>query len=134
MSLKDLFEDVEKHLLNQNCKSVPTGDFARGHSGNIDCAYRGQNGTSCAVGCLIPDTMYTLAMEFKSAQSLLALHPNLFDYLVNKYKIVNHSSIPILLNRLQDIHDSKNVIDWPTELSSLKRSYEFANWNENVSS
>lgn len=40
------------------------------------CRYRGPNGTSCAFGCLIPDSMYNAnGMESKSVQAIFDQYP-----------------------------------------------------------
>lgn len=41
------------------------------------CQYRGDCGTKCAVGWLIPDEYYTPSMEGKGVVRLLASHPEL---------------------------------------------------------
>ena len=38
------------------------------------CAYRGEGGKKCAVGCLIPDSMYSTEMEDKSVKCLCIGH------------------------------------------------------------
>lgn len=54
MNKQEIFEKVCRHLATQNARSV-------GDSG--DCAYRGENGTMCAVGCLISDECYNESLE-----------------------------------------------------------------------
>jgi hypothetical protein len=48
------FDTIVDHLYKQGCASVNDD----GH-----CLYRGPNGTKCAIGCLIPDDIYTRGME-----------------------------------------------------------------------
>lgn len=61
MELQQIFDTVATHLLTQNRKSI---NEINGNSGV--CAYRGNNGASCAVGCLIPDAAYKSSMETKT--------------------------------------------------------------------
>lgn len=56
---KDIIDYVEKFLLKQGERSVH-------HNGSGGCAYRGTKGRKCAVGCLIPPSMYSKKMEDKS--------------------------------------------------------------------
>ncbi len=63
------------------------------------CAYRGNKGRKCAIGCLIPDEEYNESMEGASASSLLTTGS---DYkAVSTLKIFNDN----FLNKLQIIHD-----------------------------
>ena len=58
MTNQQIFNKVAKHLLKQ-------GRRARDGNG---CAYRGENGTKCAVGCLIPDALYDDRLEGSSVR------------------------------------------------------------------
>lgn len=71
MTAQQIFNKVAKHLATQQVQS-------RGRAGG-KCMYRGRNGTSCAVGCLIPEQSYR--PEFDRVRQLdeLALkQPELF--------------------------------------------------------
>jgi len=48
------FDIITKHLLKQGRRSTGPGGV---------CMYRGSGGLQCAVGCLIPDIMYTERLE-----------------------------------------------------------------------
>ncbi len=53
MNNQEIYDKVSKHLLTQNKKSKLDGK----------CSYRGDNHTSCAIGCLIPYDLYDSQME-----------------------------------------------------------------------
>ena len=53
---REIWERVSAHLLRQGRRATRDG----GYHG---CMYRGRDGTSCAVGCLIPDEAYDPDME-----------------------------------------------------------------------
>lgn len=58
MTEQEIFTKVATHLLAQ---------MARSRSGDDGvCLYRGDNGLQCAAGCLIPDELYSEALEEKS--------------------------------------------------------------------
>lgn len=57
MKTMDIFKHVGKHLLTQNEQSLVDRDTDR------SCAYRGDGGLKCAVGCLITDEAYDPAIE-----------------------------------------------------------------------
>ena len=54
VTAQEIFDTVLTHLRKQ-------GKAAKSIYGK--CLYRGVGGTSCAVGCLIPDAMYDLRIE-----------------------------------------------------------------------
>ena len=62
--------------------------------------YRGPDGTSCAVGCLIPDDKYNPNMEEKNVQFIIAM-----NYGLDK-TIFNEKNLDILM-QLQWVHDTK---------------------------
>lgn len=67
MKRQEMFEFIARHLFDQ-------GDRAMGYSeiyGVDVCMYRGRGGTTCAVGCLIPDRFYKENMEGKSITNLI---------------------------------------------------------------
>lgn len=49
-------EKIRDHLTQQKARAM-------GGSQGTSCRYRGDNGTMCAVGCLIPDELYHPHME-----------------------------------------------------------------------
>lgn len=59
-TMQEEFDAVVAHLYKQGKKAM---------SGK-GCAYRGENGTMCAVGCRIPDEMYDPKMEGQFVFSL----------------------------------------------------------------
>lgn len=87
MTPQQIFDTVATHLFTQGKQAVNT---------NGACMYRGENGTKCAIGVLIPDNLYTDAMEGRSAGSLFHVDVDYPQYLeVNKK----------LLSSLQNVHD-----------------------------
>lgn len=53
-----IFDKVAGHLAVQGERAV-----ALNLAGEFTCRYRGDNGTMCAVGCLIPDEYYSVTLE-----------------------------------------------------------------------
>ena len=95
MSPQEIFDTVVKHLRKQNARST----FCRD---TIDvCAYRGINGTKCAVGCLIPDDVYDISMEGVGVYGIV--YNNKLQFLANNIE---------LCRDLQHIHDSISIMEW----------------------
>lgn len=69
------------------------------------CQYRGEAGTKCAVGWLIPDDLYHPHMEGKSVLRLFVDHPELQEEPTFK-AWTSH-----LLCDLQQIHDAA-AVEW----------------------
>lgn len=60
-NLQSLFDKVATHLLTQGKQSA-----VQNETGETQCLYRGPDGTKCAAGCLIPDALYSDALECKT--------------------------------------------------------------------
>ena len=65
MNKQQIFDTVVKHLATQKVASVTNRNIIMDDEVITVsvCAYRGLNGTKCAVGCLIKDEDYSLFME-----------------------------------------------------------------------
>ena len=57
---QEIFNQVVTHLRTQKVPSYEQG---------AGCRYRGPNGTSCAVGCLMPDSAYDESIEGEGLRS-----------------------------------------------------------------
>lgn len=97
---QEIFDAVIRHLRKQGRRA---NDYSPIYSRYV-CRYRGDNGTKCAVGCLIDDEHYNPACEGVSvgggnAPARVALHEALRASGVDA---VEHAS---LLSSLQNFHD-----------------------------
>lgn len=110
LTAQEVYNIVRDHLLTQNKKSKKDID------GRQVCAYKGENGLSCAVGCLIPDDVYTRNMEGKSVVCMDIYCPSMNLDLAGFFR--KHSQ---LLGELQSLHDSQlfSVEDWPERLAVI---------------
>ena len=97
MNRQEIFTQVATHLLTQKKKST-NGKF---------CQYRGPNGTSCAVGCLISNEFYDRSMEGETVEDILRSYV-LPDYMKDAKN---------LLCDLQRIHDWDNARTWKKMLT-----------------
>lgn len=102
MTGQEIFDKVAKHLLTQNAQSM----------GIMGCAYRGDNGLQCAVGCLIPDELYRPEFEGKTAHFL---GRGLQDTL---WGLENQG----LVEALQHVHDRRPVSAWKDGLCNVAYS------------
>lgn len=95
MTAQEIFNKVATHLATQKVAS-----FQRFRG----CLYRGPNGTSCAVGCLIPDSAYS--PDFESLP-LPVMKPNGSEALM-LYETIEKLGLTEflpLLRGLQQVHD-----------------------------
>lgn len=104
MTNQEIFNRVAKHLLTQNAQSVLDGS----------CAYRGYDGTKCAVGVLIPAKKYSTAMEGKNV-TFINRNYNLGLGLGNSMN---------MLITLQGIHDYVPTGLWPRELDIVMKRHK----------
>ena len=103
MNNQQAFTIVARHLLTQNSASLDKG--------GDNCLYRGTDNKKCAIGCLIPDELYTADMEGIAVTSLLTKFSSLGQLFKDIY--------PSMLDDLQTIHDYRQVESWKTELQKL---------------
>ena len=116
MELQQIFDTVATHLLTQNRKSTSGDATGQGCHG----AYRGDNGTTCAVGCLIPDNMYLITMEGQNIDNdavWAALCP-----VIGANEYVKREKFD-LLEDLQSVHDFWAVSEWPDRLEDCANDY-----------
>jgi len=115
MSMSRIFYKVKKHLLKQNAHS---------QAESMDtCAYRGDNGLKCAVGCLIPDKMYSYAMEEQGVDKDIVTKALVSVLGVN---VCKREEKIRLLRDLQYTHDTFPPVDWPDRLAVIQTGYNIA--------
>lgn len=99
----NVLEQVATHLAKQQAAST-----AHNPRGSSYCAYRGENGTMCAIGCLIPDDQYDPAMERTIFPSLIDKFPiaqQITDRVREEYDLSDDDACG-LLELIQDFHDN----------------------------
>lgn len=99
---QQMFDKVAKHLLTQNAKSR--------------CLYRSQEGMMCAIGCLIPDDLYSPNMEGIWVERLVAYFPELEKFIPDL----------ALADRLQSIHDVCASSRWRGELRRAAKDFHLS--------
>lgn len=114
VTLRQVFDFVKEHLLTQGGQSLDVSGI---------CRYRGPHGTSCAVGCLIPDHKYNPLWEGANLISLNKHHAVplncIFDFIVTDYP----KDLKSMLDKLQYIHDSKDPLLWKQELEIMQAEW-----------
>ena len=110
MSEQETFDLVVAHARKQGCKSM--GEYIGPTSGEPThgCVYRGENGTACFAGALIPNDEYKPEMEGRLAgdcEVAPALQGHNIDF----------------VRKLQNIHDCYEVSEWEYKLADLAERY-----------
>ena len=106
MTTQEAFDKSVTALLKQNKKSED----------GRKCMYRGPEGRKCAIGHLIPDSIYDPSMERKGVNVLRYEFPEVADLLED----VNIE----LLNQLQLIHDTTPPKAWELGFNLLAYRYK----------
>lgn len=96
MTKQEIYDKVCAHLAQQKTRSMKDGA----------CAYRGDDGKMCAVGCLIPARMYRKRME-KDEDGMPGCPVNQLFRLFPAVESLLGSEHIDLLTELQDNHDFK---------------------------
>ena len=135
MTPQEVFDKVARHLLTQNERSTisePINDQIRGMHIRTWCAYRSPRGLKCAVGCIIPDDVYTPDIEGDSIRVLIdraagASSRNGFS-LTDKqtafFRDIQDSRH--LLSKLQSMHDVEDPSTWRRSLSTIARNFNLS--------
>lgn len=103
-TMQQTFDIVAQHLLTQGVRALTPGRPLS--------AYRGDGGTKCAIGVLIPDSAYMPVMEGRDVYSE-EVYPVL--------RRLGHN-IPVC-GALQRLHDLHEVALWETGLRELAETY-----------
>lgn len=112
MELQEIYDKVKAHLLTQMRK-------ARLNDEDLTCAYRSENGDTCAVGCLIPDDVYYPELE---GASVAARSPKILDALEKSVGELSVDKFSLLV-QLQNVHDGANVGYWKERLEGIALNY-----------
>lgn len=106
---QQIFDQVAKHLLKQMRKSYLLDSATA-------CAYRGEQGTMCAVGCLL--TEYDPGIERKTVYVIFRDYPEIAEAAgINKDHIA-------LITRLQTMHDFRSVDGWFDRLAEIAKEFK----------
>ena len=118
---QSIFNKVLAHLRKQGVASQNTDGGT--------CLYRGPNGRSCAIGCLIPDDEYKEIFEYQEATAILPLLS--YDY----------TNYVHLLTALQCAHDfhmpspgksCRSMYTWEAEMRNISLKFNLV-YNSPVS-
>ena len=109
MTLQEIFNRVSQHLLAQGEQSTRRGG---------GCAYRGDNGKACAVGCLIKDEAYKPVIEGLSTE-----RAEVRRALMASIGPVSGKAFD-LLSELQIVHDYTAPDGWPAALAEVAANFK----------
>ena len=113
LSDQEAFNIIVSHLKRQGCMSMLEKD-------DRVCAYRGKSDKMCAIGALIPNSMYYHDMENHGIYYILSDMKNKhWSELIEFFSELNMD----LLNSMQDIHDYCDVDSWDTCFSEIATKY-----------
>ena len=115
MNKQEIYDRVKKHLLTQNVRSTEW------QGSSPECKYRGDNGTKCAIGALIPDRLYSTDMEGSSVSGLSERYACTFDKIFGN--TLAHDDLLMLLRDLQVTHDNFYPKDWKAELTYVANKH-----------
>jgi hypothetical protein len=114
MNAQEIFDTVVNHLAQQGTQSMTQRADDHVDRAGDGCAYRGDGGTKCAVGCLIPDDAYNPRMENATVISLAERKELPVD-------LIEHVA---LLSQLQEAHDwSSSRSELILKLSDIAGAY-----------
>ena len=104
---REVFDEMALHMLTQKQQS------RKGDS----CAYRGEGGAKCAIGCLISDNAYHPSLEGKSLTDLKVIQA----VAASGYPAIR--SFLLMYGELQRVHDCVMPAHWAENLQNLGEGY-----------
>lgn len=117
MNRQEVFDTVAEHLAKQGKAARKDNDADIPYQ----CMYRAPDGSKCAVGILIPDHVYTDAIEGETAQDRCVI--NLLPFLTT-------SGDEYWLSELQGLHDadlaSAGLSQWARSMAQLAKEYSLS--------
>ena len=118
MNMLEVFNKVEAHLLAQGVRSIRKSKMYM-------CAYRGEGGLRCAVGCLIKDEFYHEDLEGRAMlpDKKEDDHQMLLEEALIKSGIDLNSTMTHMLGDLQSLHDTVKPEVWKQRLQNLRVKY-----------
>ena len=129
MSLQKMFDTAAVGMLRQGKKSIKNGD----------CQYRGSGGCKCAVGFLIPDDLYSPAIEGASIVYLKTRPDDgrrsqiELERILHQMKMLDDGRMKLLID-LQEIHDTAPMMNmhintrlyWYRGLETIAQSHNLS--------
>jgi hypothetical protein len=110
MTHQEIFDKVAAHLIKQGRQSALGGG----------CVYRGPDNTSCAIGCLIPDSAYDPLFDADDGSVLHQVgNPAFVAALAAGGVELTDDTVLDLLDALQGLHDDTDHLSWHWRLQTL---------------
>lgn len=102
---QEIFDKILNHLRKQGKASISDGG---------KCMYRGDNGNSCAVGCLISDEDYLESFDIPNDSDVTSMLKNLKfkQALINSGIDITNDKTMTLLIEMQSAHDTAVFRDY----------------------
>lgn len=108
---QEVFDRVAAHLLKQGKRASLNGTKY-----GTNCAYRGVDGTKCAIGCLISDEYYKEEFEGKGIGAVA-------DAVERSLGVVLDKEDQNVLDDMQFIHDNRAPASWAKRLKFVAKKY-----------
>lgn len=110
MTTQEAFHRVYRHLLTQGHRATRYSK-----TNYVSCVYRGEDGSRCAIGALIPDELYKPELEGLGVLEIMQGNQEI----VALFEDVPH----LLLERLQELHDHVPAHLWKEGLEEIADDY-----------
>jgi hypothetical protein len=108
MTGQQVFNKVAKHLMKQNAQAIV----------GATCKYRGDEGMTCAIGCLIPNAKYRPEFEGEAVWSAT------WGLEIIKAAGLRKNQRG-LAEELQKVHDSFPPTEWKAALRAVAKEFKF---------
>lgn len=118
MTNQEVFDKVAMHLLTQKRMAIQPNSQSCQYRTVVKEADGTETTLKCAIGCLIPDDVYSPAMEGSRVYTLIRNYNEVSNILLD----LNDN----MLADLQTVHDCRTPLLWKHELETVAHRYKLA--------
>jgi hypothetical protein len=112
LTRQDLFDVIAWNLLRQNAKATaPDG---------VKCRYRAPDGKRCAIGWIMPDDVYSEALEYRGVPDVATVLMGT-EYGGDYARFLDRHIG--MLNDFQEMHDARQPREWPVYLRAIAQRH-----------
>lgn len=126
---QEIYDHVKSFLLKQNGRAAR---FSKEADKDV-CSYRGDDGTACAIGCLLPDAL-AIGMEGKLIGNILRARDDGYRFANDPDGVIRERAVkicelfdgvdPQFLRQLQSLHDCNEPVLWEREFTELAKRWK----------
>ena len=120
MTMQEIFNIAAPALLAQDARSFRKNALSEDdETVEVICAYRSTDGLKCAIGHIIPDSIYREEMEGRAVLEIYTEYEDFKNIIGSEWD----SQLLTFLTRLQEVHDNYEPFLWSMVFRDLAADF-----------